>query len=139
MDHDNHTSSKLLVVDDVPDNLFLVEAILSEEDGYDLKCVESGQAALTELESSTPDLILLDVMMPEMNGLEVTRRVRQNPELSDIPIILVTAYGELPVDEALEAGADGFIRKPFDIQELVAIVENTLQHSGRDREMLLCV
>lgn len=132
MSRTDHTSSRLLVVDDVPDNLFLMEAILGDEAAYDLKCVGSGKAALESIESSVPDLILLDVMMPDMNGIDVTRYIRLNPALSHIPIILVTAHGELPVDEAMEAGADGFIRKPFDIQEMLGLVENTLQHSVTD-------
>ncbi len=120
--------SKLLVVDDLPDNLFLMEAVLGDEDGYQVECVDSGKVALESIEASVPDLILLDVMMPEMTGYEVTRRIRQNPKLPYIPIILVTAHDELEATEGLQAGADGFIRKPFDIEEMLATVEQTLQH-----------
>lgn len=119
---------RLLVVDDVPDNLFLMEAILSDEAGYELQCADSGKAALEALETSVPDLILLDIMMPEMNGYEVTRRIRENPTVQHVPIILVTAHSELPESAAAAANADGLIRKPFDIQVMLDTVKNTLQH-----------
>ncbi len=117
---------KLLAVDDLPDNLFLMDVILGDEDHYQLSCVNSGQAALDAVEASPPDLILLDVMMPGMTGYEVTRRIRQNPALPYIPILLVTAHDEASLDEGLDAGADGFIRKPFDIQELLDCVHAAL-------------
>ncbi|MGB3299722.1 MAG: response regulator [Phormidesmis sp.] len=118
---------KLLAVDDLPDNLFLMDVILGDEDHYQLSCVSSGQAALDAVEACPPDLILLDVMMPGMTGYEVTRRIRQNPALPYIPILLVTAHDEVSMAEGLEAGADGFIRKPFDIQELLDRVEAALE------------
>ncbi|MGB3570503.1 MAG: response regulator [Phormidesmis sp.] len=120
--------SKLLVVDDLPDNLFLMEAVLGDEDGYQVEYVDSGKAALESIEESVPDLILLDIMMPEMTGYEVTRRIRQDQTLPHIPIILVTAHDELGAAESLQAGADGFIHKPFDIEEMLATIESTLQH-----------
>lgn len=120
-------SHKLLAVDDVPDNLFLVQAALNEEDGYEVNCVDSGRAALEIIANSPPDLILLDIMMPEMSGYDVTRKVRQNPRLSHIPILLFTAQDDIDQRSALEAGADGFIRKPFDIDHLVDKIEDVLQ------------
>ncbi|MEM9947832.1 MAG: response regulator [Cyanobacteria bacterium P01_D01_bin.36] len=127
--HKNSSFSlrKLLAVDDVPDNLFLVQAILNEQNGYEVACAENGRAALESIESSPPELILLDIMMPDMTGYEVTRKVRQNPKTSDIPILLITAHNDITQKRALEAGADGFIRKPFDIDYLVTQVEETLQ------------
>jgi len=118
---------KLLAVDDLPDNLFLVQAILNEENGYEVACVDSGKAALEAIEASPPDLILLDIMMPGMTGYEVTCKVRQNPKLPYIPILLVTAHEGITPQKVLEAGADGFIRKPFDIDHLISQVEATLQ------------
>lgn len=120
-------SHKLLAVDDVPDNLFLVQAALNEEDGYEVNCVDSGRVALEIIANSPPDLILLDIMMPEMSGYDVTRKVRQNPRLSHIPILLFTAQDDIDQRSALEAGADGFIRKPFDIDHLVDKIEDVLQ------------
>ncbi len=120
--------SKLLVVDDLPDNLFLMEAVLCEGDGYSIRCADSGEAALKSIEESIPDLILLDIMMPGMTGYEVTRRIRENPRLPRIPVILVTAHDELEAAEGIQAGADGLIHKPFDIEEVLAIVEDALHH-----------
>ncbi|MEM8810502.1 MAG: response regulator [Cyanobacteria bacterium P01_G01_bin.38] len=120
---------KILAVDDTPDNLFLLEAVLSEVEYYHLCCADSGQAALETIEASPPDLILLDVMMPDMDGYEVTRRIRQNPDLPYIPILLITAHEGTSAAKALKAGANGFIRKPFDIEKLLNRVHSLLQQS----------
>jgi signal transduction histidine kinase len=117
---------RILAVDDTKDNLILVQTIL-ESEGYDIKLVSNGIAALQQVEQSPPDLILLDVMMPGIDGYEVTRRIRHNPKLSYIPILLVTAFHESSVVEGLDAGADDFIRKPFDTDELLARVRSLLR------------
>jgi len=118
---------KLLAVDDLPDNLFLVQAILCEEDGYEVSCADSGAEALQAIENTPPDLILLDIMMPGMTGYEVTRKIRQNPKLAHVPILLFTAHEEIDQQSALDAGANGFVRKPFDIDHLVTRIEEALQ------------
>jgi two-component system, sensor histidine kinase and response regulator len=131
----NHAQGhKLLVVDDLPDNLFLIDVILGDEEDYQLSYVDNGQAAIEAVEASPPDLILLDVMMPGMTGYEVIRRIRQNSDLPYVPILLITAHDELSMAEGLEAGADGFIRKPFDIQALIDCVQEMLSShlTGRD-------
>lgn len=134
---------RILAVDDSPDNLFLVQTIL-EDKGYQVSLAENGRSALAQIEKSPPDLILLDVMMPGMDGYEVTRRVRQNqPRLGFIPILLITAHQQSSVVEGLDAGADDFIRKPVDMDELLARVRSLLrlkhsideqQHMARQRE-----
>ncbi|MBW4645559.1 MAG: HAMP domain-containing histidine kinase [Goleter apudmare HA4340-LM2] len=117
----------ILAVDDTKDNLILVQTIL-ESEGYEVDLVENGIAALEQVVQSPPDLILLDVMMPGMDGYEVTRRIRNNPEIkSYIPILLITAFHESSVVEGLDAGADDFIRKPFDTDELLARVRSLLR------------
>ena len=116
----------ILAVDDTPDNLFLLEAILGDED-YQLNCVESGTAAIEAVEKSPPNLILLDVMMPDIDGYEVTRRIRQNHNLPYIPILLITAHDQSKGTEGLESGANGIIHKPFNIDELLTSVEDLLQ------------
>ena len=83
--------SYILVVDDVADNLILVQAAL-EQEGYRLRLATSGAAALHYVEEEAPDLIVLDVRMPGMDGFEVTRRLRQNRRLPYIPILLITAH-----------------------------------------------
>lgn len=118
---------KILAVDDVPDNLFLLEIILSEMEDYQLSCAQNGTDALEMIKAAPPDLVLLDVMMPGMNGYEVTRHIRQNKSLPYIPIILLTAHAELSASEGLEVGADGFVRKPYDIDELLNCMQSLLE------------
>lgn len=122
----NVDTSHVLAVDDSPDNLFLIKTILDEEE-YCLTCVESGREALQEVQQSPPDLILLDIMMPDMNGYEVTRKLRKDVSLPYIPILLVTAHNHTSLVEGLDAGADDFIRKPFDIEELQARMRSLLR------------
>ncbi len=117
---------RILAVDDMPDNLFLVQALL-ESEGYEIKLVTDGETALAEIDRIPPSLILLDVMMPEMDGFEVTRRIRNNPNYDYIPILLVTAFDDASVVEGLDAGANDFIRKPFDTDELLARVRSLLR------------
>lgn len=117
----------ILAVDDVPDNLFVLESIFADEDNYKLSCVNDGQSALDAVASQPPDLILLDVMMPELDGYEVTRRIRQNKALPYVPILLVTAYDDMSLTEGLDSGADDFIRKPFDLNELLARVRSLIR------------
>ncbi|MBD2606746.1 HAMP domain-containing histidine kinase [Scytonema hofmannii FACHB-248] len=117
---------RILAVDDTPDNLILVETIL-ESEGFEIDLVADGITALQQIAESPPDLILLDVMMPGIDGYEVTRRIRNNPQLPYIPILLITAFTESSVVEGLDAGADDFIRKPFDTDELLARVRSLLR------------
>jgi two-component system sensor histidine kinase/response regulator len=117
---------RVLVVDDTKDNLILVQTIL-EYEGYDIDLVADGVSALDKVIQTPPDLILLDVMMPGMDGYEVTRRIRRHPSLSYIPILLITAFDESSVVAGLDAGADDFIRKPFDTEELLARVRSLLR------------
>ncbi|NEO84438.1 MAG: hybrid sensor histidine kinase/response regulator [Spirulina sp. SIO3F2] len=116
----------ILAVDDVPDNLFLVQLAL-EEEGHEVRLVDNGYSALEQIEKEPPDLILLDVMMPEMDGYEVTRRIRTHPRLPYIPILLITAYEQPSLVEGLDVGADEFIRKPLQIDELQARVRSLLR------------
>ena len=117
----------VLAVDDVPDNLFIIESILGVEENYRIDCVSDGQSALEYLSQRQPDLILLDIMMPDMDGYEVTKLIRQNKSLPYIPILLVTAHDQSSLSAGLDSGADDFIRKPFDIDELMARVRSLLR------------
>lgn len=119
------TMDRILIVDDIPDNIFLLQTFL-ESEGYQVDVAESGDVALAKIEADPPDLVLLDVMMPEMNGYEVTRRIRQNQQLPFIPVVLVTGYHFSTAAEGFEVGADGFIRKPVDFDELLDRVRTIL-------------
>lgn len=117
---------RILIVDDSPDNLFLLQAIL-EEEGYEITMAEDGMGALRQIEMSPPDLLLLDVMMPQMDGFQVTKCIRDNHKLPFIPILLITAYDQASVVKGLDSGADDFIRKPLQVDELLARVRSLLR------------
>ncbi|MBN8563881.1 MAG: hybrid sensor histidine kinase/response regulator [Leptolyngbya sp. UWPOB_LEPTO1] len=131
------TIDRILVVDDTLDNCLLIQAILQDE-GYQVELADSGKEALRIIEQSPPDLILLDVMMPEMDGYEVTRRIRANAALPFIPILLTTAYDQPSVAQGLDTGADDFIRKPVHFDELLARVRALLRlkHSVDERDQI---
>jgi CheY-like chemotaxis protein len=119
-------AKRILVVDDIEDNVFLLQSMLSEE-GYEVDSAKNGKSALAKIEASPPDLVLLDAMMPGMDGYEVTRRIRQNKKLPFIPILLITAYENANVPEGLNLGANDFIRKPIDYDELMARINAFLR------------
>lgn len=131
------SSDRLLIVDDVPDNLFLVRTIL-EEEGYEIIAASNGHEALKIIESEPIDLVLLDVMMPLMDGYEVTRRIRAMKDLPFIPILLITAYDRANAVKGLDLGADEFIRKPIEADELLARVRSLLRlkHSIAERDRI---
>jgi putative two-component system response regulator len=119
--------SVVLVVDDLPQNVKLLEAYLIPQ-GYEIARAANGKEALAKLTDSQIDLILLDVMMPDIDGFEVTRRIRQNDKYRLLPIILVTALGETKDRvKGIEAGCDDFISKPVDKTELLARVKSLLK------------
>ncbi len=127
------SATTLLVVDDAPENLQLLSALLSPQ--YRVKVANSGIRALGVVALSPPDLILLDVMMPEMDGLEVLRRLKADPISRDIPVILLTALtAAIDEQEGLEAGAIDYLTKPISPPLLLARVHNHLQlKAAQDR------
>ena len=121
----NDEDGRILVVDDVPQNVRLLEAVLAPR-GYDVVGATDGDRALGLVESSKPDLVLLDVMMPDPDGYEVCRRLRANDETAMLPVIMVTASTDEKT-KAIEAGADDLIAKPFSHDELLTRVRSLLR------------
>ena len=117
---------KILAVDDVPQNLRLLEAVLVPN-GYAVVTAENGEAALLAVLRDRPDLVLLDIMLPGIDGYEVCRRIRADPKTSFLPVVMVTASGSAEKRKAIEAGADDFVPKPFDQLELLARVKSLLR------------
>ncbi|MDZ7961287.1 MAG: hybrid sensor histidine kinase/response regulator [Aulosira sp. DedQUE10] len=117
----------ILLVDDEPDNFEVISGILYNCD-YRLGYASSGVSALERLERSQPDVILLDVMMPELDGIEVCRRIKANPNWQHIPIVMVTALNaKEDLARCLEAGADDFLSKPVSAVELRARIRSMLR------------
>jgi DNA-binding response OmpR family regulator len=121
------TPAKILVVDDTPKNVKLLADILTVK-GYTVVTAASGAEALRQVEAEKPDLVLLDVVMPEMSGYEVCRKIRENPATQILPVVMVTALdpGEERI-KGLDAGADDFLTKPINQAELLARVKSLLR------------
>jgi len=125
----------ILAVDDTPHNLKLLTNLLLKED-CELELAENGQEALDAIEKNKPDLILLDVMMPVMDGYETCKRLKENPDSRDIPVIFLTAKSETEdITRAFELGAVDYVTKPFRAGELLARVKTQLELKSR-REAL---
>ncbi len=119
--------AKILVVDDTPKNVKLLTDVLTVK-GYAVVTAASGAEALRQVEAEKPDLVLLDVVMPEMSGYEVCRKIRENPATQILPVVMVTALD--PSEErikGLDAGADDFLTKPINQAELLARVRSLLR------------
>lgn len=128
---------RILVIDDLPENVFMIQDRL-ENEGYEILTAYDGKSGIEKAQTELPDLILLDVMMPGINGIEVCKTLVNNKKTSDIPIILVTAkIGAEDTKEGLDAGAYDYIKKPFNKIELLARVKSALKLSEANKLLLL--
>lgn len=120
-------SKKVLLVDDSSTTLMMEEMVLKQNENYQCLTAQNGRLAIEKALEAQPDLILMDVVMPEMNGFQACREMRQRPELSDTPIILVTTRGEEAYVEAgFQSGCNDYINKPVDAVELLSLLESYL-------------
>lgn len=123
------SKEKILVVDDEKDIVELLQYNL-EKEGYKISTVFSGEQCLENVKTELPDLILLDLMLPEIDGLDVCKFLKNNSQTSHIPIIMLTAKGEeTDIVLGLELGADDYITKPFKVRELLARVKAVLRRT----------
>lgn len=126
------SKTNILVVEDEGDIRELIRYNLVKE-GFNVTLAETGERALAQLKNGRPDVILLDLMLPEVSGMDICRRVRQSEELRDIPVVMVTARGEeSDIVAGLELGADDYITKPFSPKVLLARIRAVLRRQGRD-------
>src|SRR5438067_4666940 len=120
-------TARVLVVDDIPSNIKLLEARLAAE-YFDVVSASNGQDSLARIAEQEPDIVLLDVMMPGMDGFEVCRRIKNNPKTAHIPVVMVTALDQTSDRVAgLDGGADDFLTKPVDDAALFARVRSLVR------------
>jgi DNA-binding response OmpR family regulator len=121
---------RVLIVDDEPNIVLSLEFLLRQQ-GYEVSVARDGEEALASASRMRPDLVVLDVMLPGLDGFEVCRRLRERPELTGLKILLLTARGR-DVDRVrgLEEGADAYVSKPFSTRELMKTVAELLEGTG---------
>ena len=118
------SSPRILVADDEPALLRLLEFVLGRR-GYVIQGVTNGNAAVEVLITESPDLVILDVMMPGLDGYEVLTFIRETPRLEGLPVVMLTARAQLDdIQRGLTLGADAYLAKPFDPEELFSVVES---------------
>ena len=124
------TTHRILVVED-EDNIALALNYLMQREGYQNDRIANGAEAMARIRETRPDLVLLDVMLPEMSGYEICQGVRLDPTLADVKILMMTARGSsIEKRKGLAIGADGFITKPFELKELREEVRRLLGAGG---------
>lgn len=119
-------SKTILIADDEPNIVISLEYLL-QRDGYQVRVARNGQEALEAIQASPPDLVLLDVMLPLVSGFEVCQKVRENPALAGMRIVMLTAKGrDVEMSKGLALGANAYVTKPFSTQDLLAQVRALL-------------
>jgi DNA-binding response OmpR family regulator len=123
-------SKHILIVDDEPNIVISLEYLMKRE-GYAVSTAGDGESALEALAGRTPDLVILDVMLPRMNGFDLCRRIRADPRWRALKILMLTAKGrDTEVAKGLGLGADAYVTKPFSTQDLVAQIHGLLADAG---------
>jgi len=118
--------NKILIVED-EESLLKLESILLSSKGYNVTGVMDGKAALKEVRLNRPDLVILDIMLPEMDGFEVCRQIKQNPETSNIPVVMLTAKkNSQDLARGQEVGSDAYITKPFKSSKVLDTIQELL-------------
>lgn len=118
-------SKKVLVVEDHHDTSFMLCRLLKME-GYEVEHAIDGMVGLNVATNDHPDLIVTDIQMPRMNGIEMIKRIREEDEMSETPIIVMSAYGKRMIDDAIEAGANDFVEKPIDFDKFLTTIKSKL-------------
>lgn len=119
-------ASRILIVDDEPNIVVPLEFLMRRE-GYEVEVAGDGQAALDAVAARAPDLVILDVMLPRLNGFDVCRRLRADPRAAGVKILMLTAKGrDAEMEKGLGLGADAYVTKPFSTRDLVARVHALL-------------
>ena len=122
-------TKRILIVDDEPNIVVSLEFLMKRE-GFDVAVATDGEAALKSVEEKTPDLVLLDIMLPKKNGFEVCQTIRANPGLQAVKIVMLTAKGrDTEVAKGTALGADAYMTKPFSTKDLIAQVRQILGES----------
>jgi two-component system alkaline phosphatase synthesis response regulator PhoP/two-component system response regulator VicR len=123
---------RILAVDDEPNIVRLIQVNL-ERHGYQVETANNGAQALTKIKANRPDLVVSDVMMPEMDGFELLANIRRDPTLMDLPVIMLTAKAQdRDVMQGYQTGADMYLTKPFNPQELLQFVKRILSSASED-------
>src|SRR5919199_2012427 len=136
MNSDRSSKGDILIVDDTADKRRKLSAVLTEQD-YDVRSVTNGSTALMGVQAQSPDLILLDIHMPGMNGYEVCQRLKANPNTQDIPVIFISALNEVfDKVKAFTVGGVDYITKPFQVEEVVARVEHQVTIRSLQAQLL---
>jgi twitching motility two-component system response regulator PilG len=122
------SNNRILIVED-EESLLKLESILLTSRGYHVRGVTDGAAALKEIAENRPDLVLLDIMMPGIDGFEVCRRIKEDPLTKSIPVVMLTAK-KSSMDQArgVQVGADAYITKPFKSVKIMEVIEGLLKH-----------
>lgn len=116
---------KVLVVEDHHDTSFMLCRLLKME-GYEVEHAIDGMVGYSTATSEHPDLIITDIQMPRMNGIEMIRRIREETDMRQTPIIVMSAYGKRVIDDAIQAGADDFVEKPIDFDKFLSAIKAKL-------------